>query len=135
MIIIAHRLSTIRECDSVFQVEDGKIKMCIRDRYKGCLQKYLKKCYVKSVSNFAISPYMAEDYEKETGISHIALMNAVDFEKFYNLSQNSGDSIIFTYTGGLHLERWKALKDVETALTKLKQNGYNVKLKIYTRCV
>ena len=25
MIIIAHRLSTIRECDSVFQVEDGKI--------------------------------------------------------------------------------------------------------------
>lgn len=100
--------------------------------YKGCLQKYLKKCYVKSVSNFAISPYMAEDYEKETGISHIALMNAVDFEKFYNLSQNSGDSIIFTYTGGLHLERWKALKDVETALTKLKQNGYNVKLKIYT---
>ena len=59
-------------------------------------------------------------------------MNAVDFEKFYNLSQNSGDSIIFTYTGGLHLERWKALKDVETALTKLKQNGYNVKLKIYT---
>lgn len=104
----------------------------IRQNYKKKIRKWLKKCYAKSVSNFVISPYMAADYEAETGITHIPLMNAVSVDKFSNQPENQKETHVFTYAGGLHLERWKALKEIEEILGEFNQKGYQFKLRIYT---
>ena len=104
----------------------------VQHMHKKKLCKWLKKCYAKSVINFAISPYMAKEYEEETGIPHIALMNAVSVDKFVNEPLNHKLPCIFTYAGGLHLERWKALKEIEEILWDFNQKGYQFRLRIYT---
>lgn len=104
----------------------------IRQIYKKKIYKWLKKCYAKSAINFAISPYMAQDYEKETGIPHIVLMNAVPVEKLVSEPSNHKEPHIFTYAGGLHLERWKALKEIEEILWEFNQKGSQFRLRIYT---
>lgn len=104
----------------------------IRQSYKKKIRKWLKKCYAKSVLDFAISPYMAADYEAETGILHIPLMNAVSVQKFSSQPESEKETHIFTYAGGLHLERWKALKEIEEILGEFNQKGHQFKLRIYT---
>ena len=102
--------------------------------YKKQLQKWLKKCYQHSKISIAISPQMAATYEKETGIPHVALMNSVDVKSLFCKDIDVNEEIRFVYTGGLHLNRWQALLDIENAI---KQASEKSKLKgrliIYTK--
>ncbi len=102
--------------------------------YKKTLHRWLKKCRKLANINLAISPQMAECYEKETGIKHTVMMNSVDVKGLYCEKPEKSDCFYFTYAGGLHLNRWRALKEVESAIetvgAELKRQ---VKLRIYTK--
>lgn len=101
--------------------------------YKKELQKWLRRCYRYSRIALAISPQMAQCYDAETGIKHIPMLNSIDVEKMYLPQKEKVEPFIFTYAGGLHLERWKALKDLSEIIEQVSDDtGYKVLLRIYT---
>lgn len=101
--------------------------------YKKKLQKYYKKCLKRSIINLAISPYMADFFERETNISFYPLMNSVDVSNGRCNEKKFGSPIIFTYAGGLHLQRDSALMSLSYVLDdiSLKQK-IDIELHIYS---
>lgn len=101
--------------------------------YKKQLKEQLRKCYEHTYRALAISPQMANSYTKETGVSHIPLMNSIDVESMYSVRPSDSEPYIFTYAGGLHLERWKALKDVAESIESASNiTGKKAILRVYT---
>jgi len=95
--------------------------------YHKSMLRYLHLCLQKSNLGIAISPIMAREYQNKFGIEFGYLMNSVDQASF--LCSKANDEIRnYVYAGGLHLSRWKALKDIASSL---KNNG-SAQLSIYT---
>ena len=103
----------------------------IENIYHKFLIRNLNKNLERSELCFAISPYMSECYEKMFQVRHVSLMNCVDVkvlsEADVSESENS-DVINIVYAGGLHLNRWKKIKNFAEYL--LNEN-FNVKLMMY----
>ncbi|MCS5422122.1 MULTISPECIES: glycosyltransferase [Psychrilyobacter] len=101
--------------------------------YKAILDCWVKKTYKSSVRALAISPKMAEVYSQRWNIPHYMIMNSVDVNSMFCETKVSSEIFSFVYAGGLHLERWKSLKDISEAIeivsTKLNKK---IILKIYT---
>lgn len=101
--------------------------------YKKILRKWLNKTYKNMSIGLGISPQMCENYEKETGIEHIPLMNSVDINQFYTPHKIDKSPFIITYAGGLHLDRWKALIEIKNVIGSLNQNrNKKIELHLYT---
>lgn len=107
-------------------------KGIVQKIYKMKLQKWLKKTYTHSKICLAISPKMSEEYQNETGIKHIPMMNSVDLKTYYCKEKESTNTIIFTYAGGLHLDRWKAINDIIEELKKIDSKN-QICVRIYTK--
>lgn len=87
--------------------------------------KCRKRCYF----GLAISPQMADAYQKKYKIPFISIMNSVDIDKSLLKQKKPGEPMRFVYAGGLHLDRWKALKDISTAIVS---TGANAELHIFS---
>jgi glycosyltransferase involved in cell wall biosynthesis len=109
---------------------------CLQSLYKRILKHWLQKANLFSKKNIAISEFMSRAYEKETGILHDCLMNSIEPEQFYCTESNAHNSLDFVYAGGIHLDRWKALKILENSLLKHNQSCGDKKktqLVVYTK--
>lgn len=96
-------------------------------------QKWLKKLYERSKCAITISDKMAEEYETRWGIKHFSLMNAVNVSEFQCEFNPDNKVRVFSYAGGLHLNRYKSLLQVAKALDQYNEkNKMNLVLNIYT---
>lgn len=88
--------------------------------YKRELQKQLLSCIKHSTNAIAISDSMAEHYNEILGLKMHTMMNSVDIRKMECKAKEYITPLRFVYAGGLHLERWQALKEVAMAINKSK---------------
>lgn len=95
----------------------------------------LKKIERKMKHGLVISPKMKEEYSLNNNITYSVLLNSVELplesvrDTQYN---NTQKNIIFTYIGGLHLNRWESLLEIEKCILELNEKGIAAKLNIYT---
>lgn len=97
--------------------------------YRRKLDKKHRSCLSQSVMGIAISPYMAEEYVKKFKMPFVSIMNSVNIDEFHLIQKPICEPIRFVYAGGLHLNRWKALQGISSAI---KDTGINAELHIYT---
>jgi glycosyltransferase involved in cell wall biosynthesis len=66
----------------------------------------------------AISRPMADEFSRELGIPSSVFMNCVSEEDFAQASPTcpSNDQLLFSYVGGLHLDRWRSLLQLAEVL-------------------
>lgn len=90
---------------------------------------------VESRMNFGmtISDEMAHNYEQITNKNYMSLMHTVEIKNNYLEKKETPNVINFVYAGGLHLERWKALKEVESAILELNILNKQIYLNIFTK--
>lgn len=93
----------------------------------------VKKAYNRSLINGTISQKMAEEYSQRFNCQFVPLLNAVDVPSappdYPKLPH--GSPMRFIYIGGLHLNRWKSLRDIAQALKLLHEKGINSELVIH----
>lgn len=102
------------------------------NNYKKRLREMCKKCYTRSNISLTISEEMANDFSKEYGVKHVAIMNCVNVKE-YECGENNNSVFRFTYAGGLHLDRYRALIDIANVIEKYNdKNSQKAELVIYT---
>ena len=97
--------------------------------YKSSLKKKMLACIKRCKLVVTISSSMAEAYHKKFQKETLVLMNTVDISRFKGLTSKDTGVIHFVYAGGLHLDRWKALREI--ALSIQQTNGKGI-LDIFT---
>lgn len=95
--------------------------------YKHKLKLSLKRVLKRSKVGICISESMADRYSSVFGIRHSVLMNSVNIDNCIIRAKQYSEKKVFVYAGGLHLNRWMALKEIAECL--MYDNGF---LKIYT---
>ena len=102
--------------------------------YKRKMLKWLRRLYKRTQRCIAISDQMAKVYKNETGIDHIAFMNSVNTKQLECSKKVQDDKLVAVYAGGLHLDRWQALIEVQNVLKqKAAQKKRDVEFRIYTK--
>lgn len=80
-----------------------------------------------------ISDLMAKEYELRYGGRFETFMNCVEVPSYANNNGSADDApVIFSYVGGLHLNRWRSLQAVGKALLDLKNKGLDVRAEVYS---
>ena len=97
--------------------------------YKSLLSKHLENAVNLSEGIITISPSMDMAYKKRFNKNSCILMNCVETDALHCEPKNNNLTKKFVYTGGLHLDRWKALKDIACVLKKQCSGAF---LEIYT---
>lgn len=97
--------------------------------YKSSLKKKMLACIKRCKLVVTISSSMAEAYHEKFQKEMLVLMNTVDISRFKGLTSKDTGVIHFVYAGGLHLDRWKALREI--ALSIQQTNGKGI-LDIFT---
>lgn len=97
--------------------------------YKSSLKKKMLACIKRCKLVVTISSSMAEAYHEKFQKETLVLMNTVDISRFNGLTSKDTGVIHFVYAGGLHLDRWKALREI--ALSIQQTNGKGI-LDIFT---
>lgn len=89
---------------------------------------------VESRMNYGmtISDEMADTYEQISGRKYLSLMHTVEVEQLKVNDNKPIDTVNLTYAGGLHLERWKVLKEIENALLEINPTEKRICLNIFT---
>lgn len=84
---------------------------------------------------FAISPAMAQEYERVFKLRFWPLMNCVNIpppmSMNYCATPSKTPSLSCAYVGGLHLNRWRSLLQIGRVISHLKHEGYDVDLTVY----
>lgn len=93
--------------------------------YYSLLEKKIRNLFSKSVLRFTIGDLMTECYKKYFGLDFYTIMNSVKISKYipYN---NIRDPFIFSYMGGLTLNRWRMLARLAHLLPS------NAELRVYS---
>lgn len=97
--------------------------------YKSSLKKEMMRCLKRCKLVITISSSMAEAYKEKFQKDTLVLMNTVDLSRFSGVTSKNTEVTHFVYAGGLHLDRWKALREI--ALSIKQTNGKGV-LYIFT---
>ena len=84
--------------------------------YRKSLDYWLKRVYEHTRCALTISDEMAAEYERVTGVKHIALMNSIDCDYWGCTVKDPGSEILFVYAGGLHLNRESVLLEIAERL-------------------
>lgn len=96
------------------------------------LQSKLEKVLSRAPLGLTICDEMSSEYARRYGIRFEAFMNCVDVsERPGAVTRPSNDEVAFGYFGGLHLNRWKSLREVAAALQAVKDQGSGVRLDIF----
>lgn len=86
--------------------------------YTKKIRQWNAKCITRSCNAIVISPSMKLAYEKKLKIKCYTLMNS--FEPSISINHSSEHDILhFIYAGGLHLERWKSLREIAMVIKNL----------------
>lgn len=100
----------------------------------------LKRVYVESISfaknSFVIGEKMQKAYRDHFNHDFGILVNGIDVDKFrrFKIRQiNDKQSVVISYIGGLHLNRWKSI--VKLAQIISQQNEFNVEFKVFSVAV
>lgn len=100
-----------------------------------CHKYILRKNMIEHISNskmnYAISPSLKKEYDKQFNIKCAILTKLTDFScaKEYN---NNDKHIIICFTGNISSGRWKTLLLVDRALHTLCDEGLDLELRIYS---
>lgn len=87
------------------------------------MRKVLRKVYDRVDIGLTISEKMASEYTARWNKKHLAIMNTVTRIEEKPAIRNDEKQIIFTYAGGLHLERWKSLQKICNAIKAVNANS------------
>ena len=101
---------------------------------RSSLTASLKKLLNRAKIGFCISQKMCDEYEYKFNKKFLPLMNIVklDPSKKYR-NENKSVDLVFTYFGGLHLNRWKSLEILSEVLEDLSREiQKKLLLEIYT---
>lgn len=82
-----------------------------------------------SKKSLVISSKMSSAYSMEYGHTYDVIMNSVQVPDSHESQNNGNACVLFTYAGGLHLDRYKPLLEVEKAI---KEMDGNARLRICT---
>ena len=86
----------------------------------------------RSNSRLTICQDMAEEYKLRYGVDFESYMNCVAVQSFSSPTEHKINSKIkFGFVGGLHLNRWRSLLLIVTALQELENHGELITLDIY----
>ena len=91
--------------------------------YKSSLKKKMLACIKRCKLVVTISSSMAEAYHEKFQKETLVLMNTVDLSKFKGPASKPTGITHFVYAGGLHLDRWKALKEIAEAIKETDGKG------------
>jgi glycosyltransferase involved in cell wall biosynthesis len=88
----------------------------------------MKKFYAKTVQQsslcFAIGDLMAEEYSSHFCKEFLPIMNSIEKQEYYPYLEKQG--VVFSYFGGLHLNRWKMLIRLANSLSIGSLNVYSI---------
>lgn len=95
----------------------------------------INKSISVSKANFVIGELMASAYSKLFKKEFLPVMISIDFDlisKFQSKEQNN-QSIVLSFIGGLHYDRWKTLVELGYLLRQIKnEKSLNITLEIYS---
>ena len=99
--------------------------------YRYSLKKWLTKSMGRAKAAITISESMADAYSLIfPSFNFIPLMNSVDVQTLWCEPRERTDRrFVFSYAGGMHLDRWKGLLEIGRAI---KETGIDAVLNIYT---
>jgi len=91
----------------------------------------LARCLRLAPVGLANSDAMAQEFTGRFNLRFHAFMNAVEVGE-YSPCAGLDDEVKFTYVGGLHLDRWRALDDLALAIGAACDMGLNARLVVYS---
>ncbi|WP_404322737.1 glycosyltransferase [Cytobacillus firmus] len=96
--------------------------------------KNLNEVENRMKNGLVISPKMKEKYSLiNQNVNYNVLLNSIDnVQNNKEKSNIEEDTVIFSYIGGLHLNRWESLLEIEKCIVELNKVGISSKLFIYT---
>ena len=105
--------------------------------YFGCKSSFVDQLRRKSIRRFAkrftICDYMSQEYHEEFGLDCYAFVNSVHIDADTGEYSTSRNSLIFSYLGNLHSNRWKSLLEIGLVLEEIKvSTGVKAELRIYS---
>lgn len=94
----------------------------------------LKSILKRSPRSLTISESMATEYKKRYGKKFDPFMLCVEPDEIYKPDQEySCGPVKFVFIGGLHLDRWKSLREIGIAMMALHKEGVEIECSIYTQ--
>lgn len=93
---------------------------------------YLYRVEQRMKFGLGISEMMVREYSMRSHRVYKAMMNSVKSTLIKSPMLTNNESVVITYTGGMHLNRWKILIEVELCIAKLREKGMLTRLQIYT---
>ena len=101
--------------------------------YRTAMDRALRRCVQRARCSVVISPQMANAYQRIFNTPQFVLMNSVDVNGIHCSRKEEDDIVRFVYAGGLHLQRYKALKEIAEAIQNANlRNDKQGVLAIYT---
>lgn len=111
---------------AVYFTDDYVINQTNENLLQLIYQKRLHKKYLYTINNasmcYVVSDLMAKDYSIKFNRNFSVLVNSIDFNNFSipKKEQNEKNkTMIFSYIGGLHLNRWKSLIELGNLLSEI----------------
>ena len=111
---------------AVYFTDDYIINQTNENLLQWMYQKRLLKYYINTINNasmcYVVSDLMAKDYSIKFNRNFSVLVNIIDFNNFSipKKEQNEKNkTMIFSYIGGLHLNRWKSLIELGNLLSEI----------------
>lgn len=88
------------------------------------IKSFYHKTIKNSAMNFTIGESMTKEYSRYFKKDFFSIMNSV--KKLEYIPYNENHEIVFSYFGGLHLNRWKMLVKIAHSLPKQSLNIYTI---------
>lgn len=94
-----------------------------------------KRVLDRAPARLTIGRTMADEYVARYGGSFTPFMNAVErsWLEQPEVPAPAEPPVIFTYVGGLHLNRWRSLREIAVELEALRGEGLEAELHVYTQ--
>ena len=89
------------------------------------MKKFYNKTVNRSLLSYAIGDLMANEYTKYFNKIFFPIMNSIDIAQYVPYQQVN-KKIVFSYFGGLHLNRWKMLIKIAESLSSGQVNVYSI---------
>jgi glycosyltransferase involved in cell wall biosynthesis len=101
----------------------------LRPRVRRAFDAVLQRSPVRMV----ISPPMAREYAERYGGQYLAFSSVADGQRFDpSPPPDTGAPVRFTYIGGMHLERWRSVREIALAVRAASEAGHPASFEIYT---
>jgi glycosyltransferase involved in cell wall biosynthesis len=101
----------------------------LRPRVRRAFAAVLERSPVRLV----ISPPMAREYTQRYGGEYLAFSSVADGARFDATPPPVREGPVrFTYIGGMHLERWRSVREIALAVRAVNEAGHPATFEIYT---